>query len=267
MTLGNWHSTLEFHQIPPVFYFEKLLFSNQMTSNNLPVSDNHDEQLLLKNQIRVLKEELETVEQKTLAFESVLRTELAGLMIEVQELTVLYKQQKLAKKAKRLEQKKRGKHYKVPEGLKPVSQAPEKKQEAGEGKEMKRLYREAMLHVHPDKFSMAEEKQDLATEVTTKLIDIYHSGDLKALQAYHGHIFSGNALEGVQDVSALTKALDSKDQYLENEKERLEGELAAAKNTPTYKVLIEYDDPMSFLNELRVYYRDRLSKLRRRTRS
>lgn len=238
-----------------------------MTSYNLPYSSNHDEQLLLKNQIKVLKAELDAVEQKTLAFESVLRTELSGLMIEAQELTVLYKQQKLAKKAKRLEQKKRGKHYKAPEGLKPISKAPEKKKEAGEEKEMKRLYREAMLHVHPDKFSMAEEKQDLATEVTTKLIDIYHSGDLKALQAYHGHIFSGNALEGVQDVSALVKTLASKDQYLENEKERLEEELTAAKSRPTYKVLTEYDDPMSFLTELQVYYRDRVSKLRRRTRA
>ncbi|MCE7992490.1 MAG: hypothetical protein HEP71_10930 [Roseivirga sp.] len=238
-----------------------------MKSEELRLSDNQDKVLILKAQIKGLQEELRAVEQKTVTFENILRTELGSMLIEVQELTVLYKQQKQAKKTKRQEQKKRGKNYKAPVGLKSISQQPEIQSQKVEDKEMKRLYREAMLHVHPDKFSMQEEKMDLATEVTTRLIDIYQSGDLKALASYHRYIFSGNALEGVEHETVSGDMLGPKDDYLEKEIERLEQELADAKKQQTYKVLTEYDDPLTFLEELRVYYRDRIAKLRRRTRT
>lgn len=238
-----------------------------MKSENLILSNIQDDQLLLKARIRGLEEELQLVEQKTVTFENMLRTELGAMLIEEQELTVLYKQQKLSKKIKRLEQKRRGKNYRAPKALKPILKNTEKSLVSGEEKEMKRLYREAMLHVHPDKFSMEAEKMDLATEVTTKLIDIYQSGNLKALESYHRHVFSGNALQGLEN-HALSKGIHSpKDDYLENEIDRLEKELAEAKSRHTYKVLTEYDDPMTFLTELTIYYRDRISKLRRRTRS
>lgn len=236
-----------------------------MKSEELRLSDNQDEIPILKTRIKGLEEELRAVEQKTVSFENVLRTELGTMLIEVQELTVLYKQQKQAKKIKRLEQKKRGKNYKAPEGLKPTIQRSQTKQHNDTDKEMKRLYREAMLHVHPDKFSMEEDQMDLATEVTTRLIEIYKSGDLKALASYHRHIFSGNALEGVK-AKALGEGQTQKDNYLEEEIIRLEKELTEAKGRHLYKVITEYEEPMAFLEELRVYYRDRISKLRRRTR-
>jgi hypothetical protein len=227
---------------------------------------NASEQLFLKEQIDALREELEIIEQKTNAFETLLRTRLANELIEEQELRIIYKKLKQAKKEKRLEQKKRGKNYKEPIGIKPIIKAKVSTSNKEEQKEKKRLYREAMLHVHPDKFSMNEDKIDLATEVTSQLIDIYRTGNLQDLQMYHAHIFSGNALNQTFDVYPEKSNLISQDLYLKKEKEQLEELLFTAKNRHTYKVLTEYPDPLLFIDELKLYYTDKIAKLRTRTR-
>ncbi|WP_461629937.1 hypothetical protein [Labilibaculum euxinus] len=239
------------------------MLDKKLQISNKPALD----QLFLKEQIEALRKELEFIEQKTIAFETLLRTSLADELIEEQELRIIYKKLKQAKKEKRLEQKKRGKNYKEPIGIKPISTAAvNKTSNKEEQKEIKRLYREAMLHVHPDKFSMNEEKIDLATEITSQLIDIYKAGNLHELQQYHAHIFSGNALN--QEIKVLPKGtkIIAQNSYLKKEKEHLEDLLFAAKNRHTYKVLTEYPDPLLFVEELRVYYADKIIKLRKRTR-
>ncbi|VXD13780.1 hypothetical protein [Marinoscillum sp. 108] len=222
----------------------------------------------LKDQIDALRAELELIRQSTHAFETQLRAHLINELIEEQELTVLYKQQKLAKKEQRLAQKRRGKNYVAPEGLKPVVRNNKPGHNESDQKEMKRIYREAMMHVHPDKFSMDGQKMEVATDVTARLISIYQSGDLAALRAYHAHIFSDQELVSMMapaaaSVQPTAPAYD----YLEQEKLNVEQELARAKSRQTYRVLTTYDDPMTFLEELKVYYDDRIAKLRRRTRS
>ncbi len=227
------------------------------------VSDNGNTELL-RLRIKTIEGELNQILQKTLAFETVLRTKLANELIEIQELTVLYKQQKKDKKLKRLAQKKRGKNYVEPIGLvaNPKSLKPEMPVESA--REMKRLYREAMLYVHPDKFSLQDDQLDIATEVTTKLIEIYKSGDLEQLKLYHGHIFSGNAIEIVGAKFKTEHLAD--DLYLKNELIKVEQQLQKAKEKYTYKVLTEYADPMTFILELREFYTDKISKLKKRTR-
>ncbi|BAX78748.1 DUF5320 domain-containing protein [Labilibaculum antarcticum] len=236
-----------------------------MLEKKQPIS-NASEQLFLKEQIEALQKELEVIEQKTNAFESLVRTSLAEELIEEQELRILYKKRQQAKKEKRLEQKKRGKNYKEPIGIKPIIKAKITPSSTEEQKEKKRLYREAMLHVHPDKFSMNEEKIDLATEVTSKLVDIYKAGNLQELQLYHTHIFSGNALNQIIDIYPEARKMIPQDLYLKKEKEQLEELLFTAKNRHTYKVLTEYPDPLLFVEELRDYYADKITKLRKRTR-
>ena len=175
-----------------------------MTKNTLPVSnDTAQEQLLLKVKITHLQKELNDIEQKTNAFEAILRSHLTNELIEEQELTVLYKKVQLAKKEKRFAQKKKGKNFKDLEGLKVIAKNNVNSTSEGDQKEKKRLYREAMLFVHPDKFSMNHEKIDLATEVTTKLIQIYQTGNLAELQIFHTHIFSGNAMMHFPESSNL----------------------------------------------------------------
>jgi hypothetical protein len=112
---------------------------------------------------------------------------------------------------------------------------------------------------------MHDEKIDLATEVTTKLIEIYQSGNLDELQIFHTHIFSGNALMRFRQNSEKN-ANTKEDSYLQKELEKLEQELLIIKTKHTYKVLAEYENPLTFIDELKEYYNDRIFKLKKRTR-
>jgi len=230
-----------------------------MKEKKLPHLNDND-QSVLQLSIEALQKELDLIEQETLAFENILRARLTNEIVELQELTVLYKKQKKAKKEKRLEQKRRGKNYHEPTGLKLLPNNKTKVSKPEEAKEKKRLYREAMLHVHPDKFSMNEDKLDLATDVTSRLIDIYHTGSLQDLQLYHAHIFSGNALQQSIEDSETFQKNQTQDLYLEKEKERLEELLIIAKSRRTYIVLKEYSDPLLFVEELQLYYAERITK-------
>jgi len=239
-----------------------------MSKQNIPNTKNPLQgQLSIKAQIQALKEELLIIEHETSVFEAKLRVILIDMIIEEQELSDLYRQLQKAKKAKRLEQKKRGKNYKEPIGIKVI---PKQKVVTSESKEIekekKRLYREAMLQVHPDKFSMNEDKVDLATEVTSKLIQIYKTGSLIDLQHFYTHILSGNALLQASDINFSNTNMTHEDSYLKQEKEELERKLIVAKNKQTYRALKDYENPMLFAEELKVYYTDRLFKLRKRTR-
>lgn len=235
-----------------------------MTKRTFPVlNDTAQEQLLLKAKINLLQQELNDIEQKTTAFEAILRSHLTNELIEEQELTVLYKKVQLAKKEKRFAQKKKGENFKEVDDLKVIAKKNGNAASEDDQKEKKRLYREAMLFVHPDKFSMNHEKIDLATEVTTKLIKIYQTGNFAELQIFHTHIFSGNAMMQLPEFS---EKASKEDAYLQNELLKLEKQLQVAKTRHTYKVLTEYENPLTFIDELKEYYRDRIFKLKKRTR-
>jgi len=219
----------------------------------------------LEEQIHLLQGDLEKIQSQIHAFESLLRTELSDLIVESQELFSLYKQIKKAKKAKRLEQKKRGKNYKEPKGL---LRSPGKKKsllKPEQRKEKKRLYREAMLHVHPDKFQMNEKDTEVATEITSRLIEIYQTESLERLQAYHAHIFNGNTNIILTDTASKVKIV-AKDNHLQQDIKRLEKEIEIAKNDHLYKVLTEYESPMTYVDELKEYYELRIVQLKKRTR-
>jgi len=223
----------------------------------------------LKIEIAQLKAELYDVTKKVEAFEALIRVQLTHEIITSQELAVLYKAQKSEKKGKRLDQKRKGKRYVAPIGLATQKQAVKKASpNEDELKEKKRLYREAMLHVHPDRFAMNDDKIDLATALTTRLVEIYQQEDLATLQAFHAHLFTNvelakNAVTSGNKIQLAT----SSDAYLMKEKAALEHQLIVVKNRHIYFVLTTYEDPPTFINELRAYYKDRINKLRRRTRT
>ena len=181
-------------------------------------------------------------------------------IIEVQELTVLYKQQKTAKKLKRLEQKKRGKNYVPPKAGLTVTIS---KEETTENKsELKRLYRETMLLVHPDKFSTTNLEQELATDLTTQLVNIYQEGDLESLKSFHAKLTSTNP-----DSKAESKVENNLSGALETKLAQLTENLASLKSDHLYQVLESYSDYSIFINKLQEYYKDRITKLKRRTRT
>lgn len=229
-----------------------------MNKNQVPITNIPKD---LQQRIDSLKAILNTLELKVNTFENTLRNHLEDAIIEEQELSVLYKQLKKDKKEKRILQKTKGNKFK--EGV--ISTASETKNQNNknfpEEKEKKRLYREAMLKVHPDKFSTEIDKLEIATETTTKLIEIYSSGDLKTLKAFHQHILNGTIFNSVPTIK---RNIDN--EYLLLEIDKLEQQILALKNKHTYKVLEEYANPMTFLDELKAYYEDRLFKLRKRTR-
>lgn len=220
----------------------------------------------LEERIKELETEIGTIENKLFPFEQSLRNAISDLLIEERELTILYKQQKKAKKEKRLVQKRKGKNYKEVTDVVYISKETATQEKVNQ-KEKKRLYKEAMLYVHPDKFSMQENEQQKATETTSKLIEIYQNGSLEELEAFHAHIFGGNTTICFdKDISLIQKTTNSTS-YLVKEVERLEKVLDDLLESYTYKVLTTYENPMSFVEELKTYYDDRIFKLRKRTRT
>ena len=223
--------------------------------SNYPSIKSSGEDASLKLRLSELKKELEYIEFKTNEFEATLRAHLMDVIIEERELTVLYKQQKAAKKLKRLAQKHKAKGQESALQIKTPARI-SKARETDKALR-KKLYREAMLQVHPDKFLLEEGKHELATEMTTQLISLYTTGSLAELEAFHKQIFSGQKLS----------AIESSDTQLLEEIERVKKEIEEAKAQHTYIVLSTYANPMDFLKELQAYYEDRLFKLRKRTRT
>ncbi len=236
-----------------------------MSEQHQPPTAAPTEQQKLQKEIQQLQQELAAIERKKQDFGTVLRGHISDLIIEEQELFVLYKQIKKAKKNKRLEQKKRGKNYKESTGVSVVTTTKKTALSPEEQQERKRLYREAILHVHPDKFSMSESATDLATEVASRLIEIYKTGTLESLRAYHAHIFKGNTAMVLDDTATKIK-VHAKDNYWQQEKEALQKAIATAKNHQLYRVLTDYPNPLTFVDELKAYYEDRITKLKKRTR-
>ncbi|MCH2231256.1 MAG: hypothetical protein MK105_13010 [Crocinitomicaceae bacterium] len=216
----------------------------------------------LKTQIAKLEKELEEVLIKTRSFEAMLLTHIEEDIIEERELNAVYRKLRNEKKQKRLEQKRRGKNYKAPRSvlIPPKKELP--KVELSNKQELKRLYKETMFLVHPDKYSLNEDMGEKATEATANLIDIYKSGDLVKMRLFHQHVLSGNAIE---DNTIKVKEQEP-DAYLESEIERLTKALFEAKHKRTYKVLTTYDNPESYIQELKDFYADRIAKLMKRTR-
>lgn len=231
--------------------------------------DNNRDRISMQDEIATLKRELDDLSSKINAFETLLRSQLTHELIEAQELSVLYKAQKQEKKSKRLVQKKKGKNYVEPVGLKTQKQVQVSTvSNEVDNKEKKRLYREAMLFVHPDKFSINDDKIDLATALTTRLVEIYKNEDLATLKAYHAHLFSQTDLtKNTTHSFDKVELTASPDAYLIKEKEQLEKDIEALKSRHIYLVLTTYKDPSTFIVELRAYYQDRINKLRRRTRT
>lgn len=217
----------------------------------------------LEDEIAGLQEEIRLVTKEVDAFEAILRSHLIDLMIEERELFALYKRLKKEKKEKRQLQKQKGKNYKPSREL-VLTNTTRQKTNTIEEKEKKRLYRETMLMVHPDKFSMKGDDNEKATEMTSKLIDIYKHQDLDSLQRFHNYIKT-NGLNNNMVVTQEKNTL-AKEAYLEKEKTQLEAQLKTLKSKYVYTVLKEYRNPNSFIDELRAYYIDRIAKLKKRTR-
>jgi len=223
----------------------------------------------LEKEIAALDEELSRIESVVNTFESHLRSKLQIQILRIRELTTLYKEKKSAKKAKRIEQKKKGKNYKEPQGVKRVNveKTSGDKLSSTNQQELKRLYKEAIVQVHPDKFvNEEEEKSRKATELTTQLNALYEKGDLDELSDFHQHIISGNAMAHVPFNTSSVIDAETMVVFLQKKKNELMQSLQEIKTSRLYEVVTTYHDPDTFVDELRLQFEERIKVLEKRTR-
>lgn len=224
----------------------------------------------LELEIANLEKELKDNEFRMRSLELQIQARYHSEIIRIRELAKVYKKQKNEKKEKRLEQKKRGKNYQQPTGLKKskntehVSSTPDSE----DAQELKKLYREAVIHVHPDKFvNHTDEMGKRSQNLTIELIDIYQSGDLEALKTMYHHIMSGNAMSKDQSDKTSVPDPQAMRDYLIKKRDDLTAALNETKTSRIYEVLSTYDDPQKFIDELAVQLLLRIEQLKRRTRS
>jgi hypothetical protein len=224
----------------------------------------------LELEIALFEEELKAAELKVRTIKSQIQSRYHSEIERIHELYSLYKNQKRQKKEKRLEQKKRGKNYKEPTGLKKVS----KDQTTGTtntpdtSHELKKLYREAVVQVHPDKFiNHSDQISKRSLELTIQLIDIYQSGNLEKLKQAHSHIMSGNAMAG--DLEDKSKVPDPKamKEYLVQKRNALITDLKKVKESYFYQVVTTSDNLSEFIDNMSTQFYLRIQQLERRTRS
>lgn len=222
--------------------------------------------LLLEQEIAALEAELIALETEINGFQAQIRSALSAQIQRIHELTNQYKNQKQAKKLKRLEQKKRGKNYREPVGLKtndasftvPILVSAEEQQ-------LKRLYREAIVQVHPDKLVDADEVlNERATAITIKLNEVYKSGDLEELNRLHEHIISGKALTYRPDQPETVNDPKTMMLFLQDKKRKLEKLLLEIKTSAIYELWQKRKDIPALIAELKIQFKERILILEKR---
>jgi hypothetical protein len=224
---------------------------------------------ILEQEIASLDLELQNIDSRIRSLESQIHSRYSNEIQSIRKLALLYKSQKRAKKEKRLEQKKRGKNYREPTGLTKITSVTTDtgKPVSTKSQELKKLYREAVRLVHPDKFSNeTAERCSRSQELTIQLIDIYQSGDLEQLKFIHRHILSGNAMSHTPCQENSIPDPDALYSYLSKKRDDLIAAISESKQSRIYEVLTTYNDPLRFIDELSGQLLLRIQQLEKRTR-
>lgn len=236
-----------------------------------PLTGNPDMEIQrLEAELRQLEQQLNETEQALNAFETQIRAKLHLEILRIRQLTTLYKEQKNAKKARRLEQKKRGKNYLEPQGLAKTKKDAKENEpyKTTDELELKRLYKEAIVHVHPDKFVNNDERTgEQATALTVELNAIYERGDLGELKDFHEHIISGNAMSHVPYKPGTAANPEALHVYLTKKRDEFARNLHETRSLHLYSVLTTYPEPLAFIDELRIQFQERIQQLEKRTRT
>lgn len=231
---------------------------------------NKDSIQKLLAEISVLEENISITGGEISSFENTLRQKLGLLISRLVSLNGKMKEKQQLKKAKRLEQKMRGKNYKIP--VQVLSPKPAKKftpDTGGEGKqELKRLYKEAIVQVHPDKLgpSGKEDAVKTATDLTAQLNDIYKNGDLEQLLNFYQINILGNSGETSNLTETVAVNPKIRLEALKTKKEGLAKKLQSLEANYLYHVLKTYNNPLVFAEELELQFREKIRKLEKRTR-
>lgn len=220
----------------------------------------------LKSEIRLLEQELIDLKQKIQPFQNLIYNQLHNEIRLLAELSELHKKYRTEKKQKRLEQKKRGKNYKAPEPGIQRSRNTVDNHENNEYKpELKRLYKEAIVKIHPDKISHYSEKEaiETATNLTAQLNKIYKNGDLDELKFFYYTISEDILISNSQsDNHSNTKEYE---QVLIKAKRKLILEIESIKSSSLFYYLSANKQPQEFVDDLRERLITKIKKLEKRT--
>ena len=223
----------------------------------------------VQGEIAVLEAELAKIKKGLRAFEMEIHSRLHREIARIRELAELYKSHKKEKKAKRLDQKKRGKNYVEPKQVQLNNKDREEGKTLGleEQKALKRLYKEAVVQVHPDKFVHAGEQDRIqrANAVTAQLNGIYQRGDLEELINFYEEIVGGNAIHESSYRKEAIPDLNLRLESLLKKKEAMGKQLEQLKTSYAYNVLTTYENPLTFIDELHLQLLDRIKQLEKRT--
>ncbi|WP_143961383.1 hypothetical protein [Litoribacter populi] len=228
---------------------------------HFPLPDDHS---LLQDEITAIEVELNRIQKDVQEFTRLIHIRLDPEITRINELKEIYKDLKRQKKAKRLEQKKRGKNYQEPTGLTIADSTPtDIKREVNP--QLRKIYKEAMVQFHPDKISHTGEDQAIAraTAITKELNRIYQNGDLDELVDFYQAILNG---QPVLEAEIKSKMPIQDREYLIKRKWSLEEQLAGLKESYLYQVLVTYENPMLFIEELQAQFRVRIQVMEKRTR-
>ncbi|HSJ67040.1 MAG TPA: hypothetical protein VK921_05170 [Anditalea sp.] len=236
-------------------------YKNSLASKNEDIQS-------LQSDITKLSESINEVKNDLEAFERIIHTRLDGEIRRLQELNILYKKNKQEKKQKRLEQKQRGKNYKAFTLPKPIDprQVHHSNINAAEQKELRRLYKEAIVQVHPDKISHEGKTDHInrATDLTAQLNTIYKSGDLEELLNFYQYVILGNSLED-PEINMPEVDGDLRLAHLIKKKKALTKQLCDLKDSYTYGILTTYENPLTFIDELYIQLHERIKLMEKRT--
>ncbi len=106
-----------------------------------------------------------------------------------------------------------------------------------------------------------------ANALTVQLNALYQSGDLQELIDFHEHILSGNAMAHIPYQPSTIADPDALRTYLRKKRDELAQQLEALKQMHLYTVLQTYAEPLTFIDELRIQFVERIQLLQKRTRS
>jgi len=223
----------------------------------------------LQKEVAVLEAELEKAQNDLRDFERMIHLRLDREISRLKELSDLYKKQKRDKKLKRLEQKQRGKNYKAPTQLQKGQETPKESSEVSseEKKELRRLYKDAVVMVHPDKINHGGEQEKInhATALTAQLNGIYQRGDLEELINFYEFVILGNPITDHDNANKLPVDDKLRLIHLAKKKDLLSKQLQELKSAYTYGILTSYEDPLTFIDELYLQLHERIKLMEKRT--
>lgn len=228
-----------------------------------------DRVLALQSEVAKLESELTGIYKELQAFQAKIQYRLEKEIARISRLTILYKAKKAEKKAKRLDQKKKGKNYKEPKQVKhSVTDKPKIAEISQyEQDELKRIYKQAVVHVHPDKINHEGNQEAISnyTQMTARLNHIYKSGDLEELITFYQTVVLEKGIDVSESVSVIEVDSKARLSGLKRKKTDLKKKLEDTKSSYLYQVLISYDTPDTFIDELYLHLQDKIIKLEKRT--